>query len=120
MIADACISFRVTTETKALLRRMAERDGLTDSAFVKWLLDDAIARTAPSAAPVAPVSERVGRDTRLHVCIAADDWQRLGGRARARGMATATYAAFFIERTCDTRRRSRRPSSWRSRKPSLS
>jgi len=96
MIADACISFRVNSETKALLRRMALRDGLTDSAFVKRLLDGAISRTAPFDAPVAPVSERLGRDTRLHVCITADDWQRLAERARARGMATATYAAFVI------------------------
>lgn len=40
--------------------------------------------------------DRTVRDTRLHVCLAAEDWRGLRGRAKARGLAAATYAAFLM------------------------
>jgi hypothetical protein len=79
-----------------LLRRLAAREGSTDSAFVKRLLDDAIG-TVSLANVEAPVeAEKGARDTRLHVCLEPADWRRLRERAKARGLASATYAAFLL------------------------
>ena len=86
----ALIACRVTSETKARVRRLAERDGITESALVRQLLD-VVLRTAGLDGPLAmAVPEKVNRDARVNVRLEPEDWRLLRERAKARGMAAAT------------------------------
>ena len=42
-----------------------------------------------------PPQEKVNRDARLNVRLEPDDWRLLRERARARGMASATYLSYL-------------------------
>ena len=94
--ADAFIQCRVTPEVKALVRRLAEREGITESRLVKQLLD-VVLRTAASGESQAPVApEKVSRDARLYVRLTAEDWRFLRERSSARGIASATYVSLLV------------------------
>lgn len=91
----ALIACRVTSETKARVRRLAERDGITESALLRQLLD-VVLRTANLDEPSAmTVPDKVNRDARLTVRLEPEDWRLLRERARARGMASATYLSYL-------------------------
>ena len=120
----ALIACRVTSETKARVRRLAERDGITESTLVRQLLD-VVLRTAglDDPRPMA-VPEKVNRDARLNVRLEPEDWRLLRERARARGMASATYLSISPGATYAALRRSQRwntrfsGSPWSSSLPS--
>jgi predicted DNA binding CopG/RHH family protein len=96
VFADSSITFRLPSERKALLHRLAAREGITDSAFVTRVLDRAIGTISLADVQAPAAADKVIRDTRLHVCLAAEDWGRLKARAKARRLAPATYAAFLM------------------------
>jgi len=96
MAADAFIHCRVTSDTKALVRRLAEREGINESTLVKQLLDvvlrtSALAGLAPPSAP-----DKVNRDARLYIRLAPEDRILLKDRAGARGMPSATYVSLLV------------------------
>jgi predicted DNA binding CopG/RHH family protein len=94
----ALIACRVTSETKARVRQLAERDGITESTLLRQLLD-AVLRTAGLDAPTTmPAPDKVNRDARLNVRLELEDWRLLRERARARGMASATYLSYVAQR----------------------
>lgn len=93
----ALIACRVTSETKARVRRLAERDGITESALLRQLLDVVI-RTAGLDDPTIAVPDEVNRDARVNVRLEPEDWRLLRERARARGMASATYLSYVARR----------------------
>jgi predicted DNA-binding ribbon-helix-helix protein len=95
MTEFALIACRVTWETKARVRRLAERDGITESALLRQLLD-VVLRTANLDEPptMAPL-DKVNRDARLNVRLEPEDWRLLRERAKARGMASATYLTYL-------------------------
>ena len=96
MAADAFIHCRVTSEVKALVRRLAERDGVNESTLVKQLLD-VLLRTQALADLSAPAeSDKVNRGARLYVRLAADDWSLLKERSSARGLPSATYVSLLV------------------------
>lgn len=95
VIADSSIHCRVTSETKALVRRLAEREGTTESALLKRLLAGAL-HAASSRITPTPARQKVSRGERLHVRLERDDWQMLRERSAARGMASATYVYFLV------------------------
>jgi antitoxin component of RelBE/YafQ-DinJ toxin-antitoxin module len=89
MAADAFIHCRVTSEVKALVRRLAERDGINESTLVKQLLD-VLLRTQALADLSAPAeSDKVNRGARLYVRLAAEDGRLLKERSSARGLPSA-------------------------------
>lgn len=91
----ALIACRVTSETKARVRRLAERDGITESTLVRQLLD-VVLRTAGLDGPHGiETPDKVNRDARLNVRLEPEDWRLLRERARARGMAAATYLSYL-------------------------
>jgi predicted DNA binding CopG/RHH family protein len=95
MTEFALIACRVTSETKARVQQLAARDGVTESALVRQLLD-VVLRTANLNAPQSIATpEKVNRDARLNVRLEPEDWRLLKERARARGMASATYLSFL-------------------------
>lgn len=81
----------VTRETKERFAAVARRQGLSDSALLKRLVE--LMLQSASAADVATLAgaDRTARDSRLTVRIRPDDQLLLRERAAARGMAAATY-----------------------------
>lgn len=94
MKADAFIQCRVTPEMKALIRRIAQREQITESALVKQLLS-AVLRS--SAVEQLPSSEgRIKRHARLSLRLESEDHRLLCERAAARALPRATYASVVI------------------------
>lgn len=95
MAERAVIACCVTSETKARVRALAEREGITESTLVRQLLDTVLRTSTLSELPTPPPPEKVSRQARLYVRLAAEDWRLLRERASARGMASATYVALL-------------------------
>jgi len=95
MAADAFIQCRVTPEIKALVRALARRDQITESALVKQLLEVVVRSSAADGfSSLAP--QRAPRDMRLYVRLDPNDRLLLNERAAARGMPGATYVAVLV------------------------
>jgi Bacterial mobilisation protein (MobC) len=96
MAADAFIICRVTFETKARLRALAARDGIGESTLIKQLLDVVLRTASVDGLPPPPEPVRAGEVERLNVRLAPEIGRLLRERARARGMAAATYASSVL------------------------
>jgi hypothetical protein len=94
--ADAFITCRVTSETKAQLRALAQREGTNESAIVKQLLHDALRTLTPCADSSCVMPPRVERRERVCVRVGSEDRRLLKERASARGLASGTYVAFLV------------------------
>lgn len=94
MKADSFIQCRVTPEMKALVRRIAQREQITESALVKQLLDVVLRSSVVEQLP--PAEEKIKRYARLSVRLEPGDRLLLCERATARGLPTATYASVVI------------------------
>ena len=95
MAADAFIQCRVTPEIKALVRALARRDQITESALVKQLLE-VVVRSSAVAESSKLEPQRAPRDMRLYVRLDPNDRLLLNERAAARGMPAATYVAVLV------------------------
>jgi hypothetical protein len=95
MADHALIACRVTLETKAWVRRLARRDGITESALIKQLLD-VVLRSSGLDEPTVAQPDKVNRQGRLYVRMETQDLRLLQARSKARGMAPATYAALAL------------------------
>jgi hypothetical protein len=96
MRANAYINCRVTLETKVVLRTMAEREGITESALVKQLLGAVLRTSAVDEVPASPTEGRGNREARLTVRLSLEDLRLIKERAEARSMAWGTYAAVAL------------------------
>jgi hypothetical protein len=92
MAADAFIQCRVTPEIKALVRALARRDQITESALIKQLLE-VVLRSSAAAGLSRLEPQRAPRDMRLYVRLDPHDRLLLNERAAARGIPGATYVA---------------------------
>jgi hypothetical protein len=120
MAADAFIHCRVTSEVKALVRRLAERDGINESNLVKQLLDALLRTQALADLPTPAEPYKVNRGSRLYVRLAAEDWRLLKERSSARGLPAATYVSIlgsWCVPTCGLPYHYRRPSIRHSSSP---
>ena len=93
MAAEAFVQCRVTAEIKTLLRVLAERERITESALVRQLLEVMLRMSAKEGFSTLSTLEKVSRDARLSVRLAPEDRILLSGRATARGMPSATYVS---------------------------
>src|SRR5271169_7010231 len=94
MNADQFIVARVSSETKARLRALAERQQLSESALLKRLVELVLLKAGLS--PIiteTPTGARALKTARLMIRLCTDDQILLGERAAARGMAPATYVS---------------------------
>jgi hypothetical protein len=95
MADTSLIGARVSEETKAAFRSVAEQQGLSESALLKQLLavmvGQAGGRVRTEARPRQPC-----RDTRLTVRLRPDDQRHLCDRAAARSMKSATYVSALV------------------------
>jgi hypothetical protein len=96
MSADAFIQVRVTSEIKARLRALAERDGMAESALVRQLLVSMLRVQPPATRVTVADAEPALRDARLYVRLRLDDQKLLKARARVRGIPTATYVSLLV------------------------
>jgi len=96
MPADAFIQCRVTPEMKTLVRALAEREQITESALVKQLLQVVLRTAALQGFPKLDELDRPNRDARLYVRLEPEDRQLLSGRATQRGMPSATYVSLLV------------------------
>jgi hypothetical protein len=81
---------------KTLLRVLAEREHITESALVRQLLEVMLRRSAAEGFPKLEALEKVSRDARLSVRLTPEDRILLSGRATARGMPSATYVSVLV------------------------
>lgn len=97
MAATQLIAARVTPETKALFRAVADRQQLTESTVLKRLVDLTVlsASLVGSEAALKPVQRRK-RDARLYVRLRSEDQRLLRERASARQLAPATYVSVLV------------------------
>jgi hypothetical protein len=94
MKADEFIVARVSSETKARLRVLAERQQLSESALLRRLVEFVLLKAGLS--PIlteSPTGARSLRGARLMIRLRADDQFLLRERAAARGMPPATYVS---------------------------
>ena len=96
MAAEAFVQVRVTAEVKTLLRVLAEREQITESALVRQLLEMMLRSSAAEGFPKLEALEKVSRDARLSIRLAPEDRILLSGRATARGMPSATYVSVLV------------------------
>ena len=96
MPADTFIQCRVTPEMKTLVRALAEREQITESALVKQLLQVVLRTAALQGFPKLDALDRPNRDARLYVRLEPEDRQLLSARATQRGMASATYVSLLV------------------------
>ena len=93
MSADQFIAARVSPETKARLRELADRQHLSESRLLRRLVELLL----PTAGVVPIITASPGteapRTARLMIRLRADDQILLRERAAARGMAPATYVS---------------------------
>ena len=97
MNADQFIAARVSPETKARLRELAERQQLSESALLRRLVE-LMLQTAGGAPIItaSPISTEAARIARLMIRLRADDQLLLRERAAARGIPPATYVSVLI------------------------
>jgi predicted DNA binding CopG/RHH family protein len=96
MAAPPFVAARVTPELKTLLRTLAEREQITESALVRQLLEVMLRRSAMEGFPKLEALEKVSRDARLSIRLAPEDRMLLCERAAARGMPSATYISVLV------------------------
>jgi predicted DNA-binding protein len=96
MVAEAFVQCRVTPEMKTLLRVLAEREQITESALVRQLLEAMLRRSALEGFPKLEALEKVSRDARLSIRLVPDDRILLCKTAAARGMPSATYVSVLV------------------------
>ena len=96
MAAEAFVQCRVTAEAKTLLRVLAEREQITESALVRQLIEVMLRMSAKEGFPKLDALEKVSRDARLSVRLAPEDRILLSDRATARGLPSATYVSVLV------------------------
>jgi predicted DNA-binding protein len=96
MTKDAFIACRVTTETKARVRALAQRDGIAESALIKRLLEVVLYTSAPEAMAAPEPPESVSGGARFNVRLGPEISRLLRERAKGRGMPAATYIASLV------------------------
>jgi hypothetical protein len=81
---------------KTLVRALADREQITESALVKQLLQVVLRTAALQGFPKLDELNRPNRDARLSVRLDPEDRQLLSGKATQRGMPSATYVWLLV------------------------
>jgi hypothetical protein len=89
--ADHFIAARVSPETKARVRELADRQHLSESGLLGRLVELLLPTLGVAPIMTASPGTEVPRTARLMIRLRADDQVLLRERAAARGMAPATY-----------------------------
>jgi hypothetical protein len=96
MNSSVLIAARVSPQTKARLAALANAQQLTESVFLKRLVESAFLVIGPtSSEAIEPLQPR-DRSARLYVRLLSDDRLLLRERATSRGMPAAIYVSLLI------------------------
>ncbi|HEY6644526.1 hypothetical protein [Povalibacter sp.] len=90
------ISTWVPAQTKARFAALARQRGLSESALMKRLLEQALVIAEGGAAPSLPEEARLPRSQRLSIRLVPGDRVLLRERAAARSLAAASYVSLLI------------------------
>jgi predicted DNA-binding protein len=96
MVAEAFVQFRVTPEVKAVLRALADREQITESALIRRLLEVSLLSAPRDDVPRVERPQGQRRDERLTIRMSPEDRMLLAERSRARCMRSATYVSVLI------------------------
>jgi len=96
MAASQLIAARVTPETKACFRTLAEHQHLTESTMLKRMIDLTIRSVGAESGEAFQPGRDPPRQARLYIRLSADDQMLLRERAAARQMAAATYVSVLV------------------------
>jgi hypothetical protein len=96
VIKGAFIACRVTLETKAHVRALAQREGIAESALIKQLLDVVLRASTPEAMAAQEPPESVSVGARFNVRLGPEISRLLRECAKGRGMPSATYIASLV------------------------
>ena len=96
MVTSTFIAARVSPETKARLRALAEQRQISESALLKRMLEMTLEGAIEPPASACLRARTPGREVRLYVRLWPDDQLLLAERATARGMPAATYVAALV------------------------
>jgi predicted DNA binding CopG/RHH family protein len=93
--ADQIIAVRVSSETKARVRALAERQQISESALLRRLVEMVLLKAglSPIITETITAGAKPLRTARLMIRLGADDQLLLRERAAARGMPPATYVS---------------------------
>ena len=81
---------------KSLLRVLAQREQITESALVRQLLEVVLRSSGEKGFRHLETQEQASRNLRLYVRLIPEDHLLLRERAAARGMGSATYVAVLM------------------------
>src|SRR6185312_2715534 len=96
MSGSTHLSTWVSAETKRRFGVVAEQLGLSESAFLKRLVELNLQSTQAATVTTPEPPANPVRGTRISVRLRPDDRRLLEERATARGMATATHASIVL------------------------
>jgi hypothetical protein len=96
MAASQLIATRVTPETKARFRALAEHQHLTESTMLKRMIDLTIRSVGAGSEEILQPDHGLARHARLYIRLRADDQLLLRERAAGRQMAAATYVSVLV------------------------
>jgi hypothetical protein len=96
MSGSTHLSTWVDAETKQRFGLVAKQLGLSESAFLKRLVELNLQSTQAATVTTPELAAIPFRGARFSVRLRPDDRLLLGERAAARGMATATYASIVL------------------------
>lgn len=96
MLSEALLSARVTAETKQRFADLARRQGLSQSALLKRLVETALASVAPDDPLSGSPSKPLPPSGRISVRLPPEDLLLVRERAKARTMASSTYVTFLV------------------------
>jgi hypothetical protein len=91
MTTNICLQCRVSEETKARFGQVAQLQQLTESAFLRRLVDQVLSAADPREVGLHAAQRDGIRSERLMIRLLPDDRQLLEERAEARGMRAGTY-----------------------------
>src|SRR5476651_804159 len=94
--ATELLKTRVTPDTKRIIQAVAQRQQLTESAWLRHLIEVTLQTAGANSSDEIDQEKIIVRATRLSIRLVADDQLLLKARASARGMAAATYVSVLV------------------------
>ena len=94
--ATELLKTRVTPDTKRIVRSLAQRQQLTESAWLRRLIEVTLQTTSANSSDGIDREKINIRVTRLTIRLVAEDQLLLKARASERGMAAATYVSVLV------------------------
>jgi hypothetical protein len=94
--ATELLKTRITPDMKRIIQAVAQRQQLTESAWLRRLIEVTLQAAGANPSDVIDQERISTRATRLTIRLVTEDQLLLKARASARGMAAATYVSMLV------------------------